>query len=74
MTGEVSVEQSAPVQEEIMSNFEEKLNGLIRQIDAYLEVQRDQSLLTSERSSNFMQLHSTGKQVKRGPGLPFHLN
>ena len=28
-------------QEELMSNFEDKLNGLIRQIDAYLDVQRD---------------------------------
>ena len=28
-------------QEELMSNFEDKLNGLIKQIDAYLDVQRD---------------------------------
>jgi len=34
-----------------MSNFEEKLNGLIKQIDTYLDVQNNQSLLTSERSS-----------------------
>ena len=43
-----------------MSNFEDKLNGLIRQIDTYLEVQKDQSILTSERSSNFMLQQSIG--------------
>lgn len=35
-----------------MSNFEDKLNGLIKQIDTYLDAQKDQSLLTSERSSS----------------------
>jgi len=43
-----------------LSLFEEKQKDFIRQIDAYLDILKEQSLLTSEASSNFRQLQSTG--------------
>lgn len=60
MTAEGSIDPQLGQQEDIMSNFEDKLSGLMRQIDDYLEVLREQSLLTSERSSGIHQLMSTG--------------
>ena len=47
-----------------MSNFEDKLNGLIKQIDAYLDIQKDQSILSSERSSAFMYLQQSTERAQ----------